>query len=85
MNLGRIEKAISRARSKVAEKKLKALGAWVDGKKAYYMIFGKFADLTEAQKAKIDGLEKICVSCGLELNVFHFIDKLGDEFKEGTE
>ena len=57
----------------------------MDGKKAYYMIFEKSADLTEAQKAKIEELENICVSCGLELNVFHFIDKLGDEFKEGTE
>lgn len=85
MNLGRIEKAISRARSKIAEKRLKALGAWVNDKKAYYKIFSKSADLTEAQKVKIDELEKICVSCGLELIVHHFIDDLGDEFGEGTE
>lgn len=85
MNLRRIENAISRARSKVAEKKLKALGAWVDGKKAYYMIFGKSADLTEKQKVKVDELEKICASCGFELIVHHFIDDLGDEFGEGTE
>lgn len=85
MNLRRIENAISRARSKIAEKKLKALGAWVDGKKAYYMIFSKSADLTEAQKVKTEELEKICTSCGLELIVHHFIDDLGDEFGEGTE
>ena len=82
MNIKRIEKAIRKAQSRISEKKLKVLGAWVCGKKAYYKIFSKSKDYTEAQETRIAELERICESCGLELIVHHFIDDLGDEFEE---
>ena len=90
MNLCRIEKAIGRAKGKIAERKLREFGAYTytDPKtrklKALYHIYSKSSEYTDEEKRKIKELEKFCDEC-IELKIMHFIDDLGDEFGEGTE
>ena len=91
MNYIRMNKAIKKAKEKIAMKKLEEAGLkpflfFNDNTKKWEVSrhFYTKDKLAKSEEKQIEREEKICKDAGVEYDAMIFIDDLGDEF-EGTE
>lgn len=85
MNLTRVERAINKAKSRIAKEKLLKMGVatFIDanGKRAavYHVFCKKGEDKNPETEKRIEEIGRVCDVCGIALTVMYFIDDLGDE------